>query len=69
MVDLTTELAGISALLHGEYGCVILVILFLGTLFFIGYLMIIVLALVRFFPFICSLLRKVLLRYRNKKVN
>lgn len=69
MVDLTTELAGISALLHGEYGGVIFAILFTGILLVIGYLMIIVLALVRFFSFIFSLLRKVLLRYSNKNVN
>ncbi|EBR9314945.1 hypothetical protein D4F06_26785 [Salmonella enterica subsp. enterica serovar Muenchen] len=69
MVNLITDLADISALLHGEHGCVVLVILFLGTLFFMGNLMIIVLTLVRLFSFIFSLLRKVLLRYRNKKIN
>ncbi|EAA8668230.1 hypothetical protein A6856_25355 [Salmonella enterica] len=69
MVNLITDLADISALLHGEHGGVVLVILFLGTLFFMGNLMIIVLTLVRLFSFIFSLLRKVLLRYRNKKIN
>lgn len=67
MVDLTAGLADISALLHGEHGGVILVILFSGTLFFMGNLMIMVFALVRFFSFIFSLLRKVLLIYRNKR--
>lgn len=69
MVDLTADLAGISALLHGENGGVIFVILFLGILLFMGNLMIIGLVLVRFFSFIFSLLRKVILRYRNKKIN
>ncbi|PUO37782.1 hypothetical protein DAX99_25415 [Salmonella enterica subsp. enterica] len=69
MVNLIADLADISVLLHGEHGGVVLVILFLGTLFFMGSLMIIVLTLVRLFSFIFSLLRKVLLRYRNKKIN
>lgn len=69
MVNLIADLADISALLHGEHGGVVLVILFLGTLFFMGSLVIIVLTLVRFFSFVFSLLRKVLLRYRNKKIN
>lgn len=69
MVNLIADLADIIALLHGEHGGVVLVILFLGTLFFMGSLMIIVLTLVRFFSFIFSLLRKVFLRYRNKKIN
>ncbi|EBM3648217.1 hypothetical protein DXW22_23490 [Salmonella enterica] len=69
MVNLIADLADISALLHGEHGGVVLVILFLGTLFFMGSLMIIILTLVRFFSFVLSLLRKVFLRYRNKKIN
>ncbi|EAB3603239.1 hypothetical protein D9N40_24370 [Salmonella enterica] len=69
MVNLIADLADIIALLHGEHGGVVLVILFLGTLFFMGSLMIIVLTLVRFFSFVFSLLRKVFLRYRNKKIN
>lgn len=69
MVNLIADLADIIALLHGEHGGVVLVILFLGTLYFMGSLMIIVLALVRFFSFVFSLLRKVFLRYRNKKIN
>lgn len=52
MVDLMADLADISALLHGEYGGVVLVILFSGTLFLMSCLTIIVLALVRFFSFI-----------------
>ncbi|EAA6842435.1 hypothetical protein DRX19_15565 [Salmonella enterica subsp. enterica] len=69
MVNLIADLADIIALLHGEHGGVVLVILFLGTLFFMGSLVIIVLTLVRFFSFVFSLLRKVFLRYRNKKIN
>ncbi len=69
MVNLIADLADIIALLHGEHGGVVLVILFLGTLYFMGSLMIIVLTLVRFFSFVFSLLRKVFLRYRNKKIN
>lgn len=69
MVNLIADLADIIALLHGERGGVVLVILFLGTLYFMGSLMIIVLTLVRFFSFVFSLLRKVFLRYRNKKIN
>lgn len=69
MVNLIADLADIIALLHGEHGGVVLVILFLGTLYFMGSLMIIVLALVRFFSFVFSLLRKLFLRYRNKKIN
>lgn len=69
MVNFIADLADIIALLHGEHGGVVLVILFLGTLFFMGSLVIIVLTLVRFFSFVFSLLRKVLLRYRNKKIN
>lgn len=69
MPDLMADLADIIALLHGEHGGVVLVILFLGALFFMGSLMIIVLTLVRFFSFVFSLLRKVFLRYRNKKIN
>ncbi|HDC1597080.1 TPA: hypothetical protein O7V39_003429 [Salmonella enterica] len=59
MPDLMAELANISALLHGEHGGVILVILFLGTLFFMGSLMTIVLTL---FSFIFSLLKRVVYR-------
>lgn len=69
MVNFIADLADIIALLHGEHGGVVLVILFLGTLFFMGSLVIIVLTLVRFFSFFFSLLRKVFLRYRNKKIN
>lgn len=69
MVNLIADLADIIALLHGEHGGIVLVILFLGTLFFMGSLVIIVLTLVRFFSFVFSLLRKVFLRYRNKKIN
>lgn len=36
MVDLMADLADIIALLHGEHGGVVLVILFLGTLYFMG---------------------------------
>ncbi|EKP7536947.1 hypothetical protein P3133_000923 [Salmonella enterica] len=64
MPDLMAEIADISALLHGEHGGVVLVILFLGALFFMGSLMIIVLTLVRFFSFIFSLLKRVV--YRNR---
>lgn len=69
MVNLITDLADINDLLHGEHGGIVLVILFLGTLFFMGNFMIIVLALVRFFSFVFCLIRKVSLRYRNKKIN
>lgn len=51
MVNLIPDLAGISTLLHGDLGAVVLVILFLGTLLFVGNLMLIVLASVRFFLF------------------
>lgn len=51
MENLIPDLAGISALLHGDLGAVVLVILFLGTLLFVGNLMLIVLASVRFFLF------------------
>ncbi|MJZ42560.1 hypothetical protein DS487_16985 [Salmonella enterica subsp. enterica] len=68
-VNLIADLADISALLHGEYGGVVLVILFLGTLYSMVNLMIIVLASVRFFLFVFCLLRKLILRYRNKKIN
>lgn len=57
MVNLIPDLAGISALLNGDLGGVVLVILFLGTLLFVGNLMLIVLALVRFFLFSFSLLK------------
>lgn len=57
MVNLIPDLAGISALLHGDLGGVVLVILFLGTLLFVGNLMLIVLASVRFFLFAFSLLK------------
>ncbi|EBL1421935.1 hypothetical protein D1D72_00325 [Salmonella enterica] len=69
MVNLIADLADIIALLYGERGGVVLVILFLGTLFFMGSLMIIVLTLVRFFSFVFSLLRKVFLRYRNRTLS
>ncbi len=52
MVNLIPDLAGIRALLHGDLGGVVLVILFLGTLLFVGNLMLIVLASVRFFLFV-----------------
>ncbi|ENE1198143.1 hypothetical protein ABM196_001860 [Salmonella enterica] len=64
MPDLMAELANISALLHGEHGGVILVILFLGTLFFMGSLMTIVLTL---FSFIFSLLKRVVYRNRDSE--
>ncbi len=57
MVNLIPDLAGISALLNGDLGGVVLVILFLGTLLFVGNLMLIVLASVRFFLFSFSLLK------------
>lgn len=57
MVNLIPDLAGISALLNGDLGGVVLVILFLGTLLFVGNLMLIVLASVRFFLFFFSLLK------------
>ncbi|EKA8564079.1 hypothetical protein OMN65_000492 [Salmonella enterica] len=69
MVDLMADLADISALLHGEYGGVVLVILFSGTLFLMGCLTTIVLALVRFFSFILGLLRQVRVRDGNKKIH
>lgn len=52
MVNLIPDLAGIRALLHGDLGGVVLVILFLGTLLFVGNLMLIALASVRFFLFV-----------------
>ncbi|EEI6292607.1 hypothetical protein GUQ00_000528 [Salmonella enterica] len=67
MVNLIADLADIIALLHGEHGGVVLVILFLGTLFFMGSLMIIVLTLVRFFSFIFSLLKRVVYRNRDSE--
>lgn len=57
MVNLIPDLAGISALLNGDLGGVVLVILFLGTLLFVRNLMLIVLASVRFFLFSFSLLK------------
>ncbi len=57
MVNLIPDLVGISALLHGDLGGVVLDILFLGTLLFW-------LQLDSFY-----LLRKVTLRYGNKKIN
>lgn len=57
MVNLIPDLAGISALLNGDLGGVVLIILFLGTLLFVGNLMLIVLASVRFFLFSFSLLK------------
>lgn len=57
MVNLIPDLAGISALLNGDLGGVVLIILFLGTLLFLGNLMLIVLASVRFFLFAFSLLK------------
>lgn len=52
MVNLIPDLEGIRALLHGDLGGVVLVILFLGTLLFVGNVMLIVLASVRFFLFV-----------------
>ncbi|EAR6585357.1 hypothetical protein EVK82_18580 [Salmonella enterica] len=55
------NLADIIDLLRGVNG-VVLVILYLDTLFFMDILIIIA-------PFVFSFLRKVFLRYRNKKIN
>lgn len=71
MVNLIADFPAFLKILHmdtpwdGEH----LVLVFICVLCYGVFFTIIVLTLVSFFSFIFSLLRKVLLRYRNKKIN
>lgn len=69
MGDLMASISNVSVLLHGEYGGLVLIILFLGTLCCLVNLMIVVVGLVRLLSYIFGLFSSVMLRYRNKKTH
>lgn len=65
MTDFFTHIYGLLR----EGDGTVLIILFLGILCFWWYLLILTLAIIRVISVITGLLRKLIIRYRNKKLN
>lgn len=65
MTDFFTHIYGLLR----EGDGTVLIILFLGILFFWWYLLILTLTVIRVISVIAGLLRKLIIRYRSKKLN